>query len=144
MGCGSLRLFERREFFRDEGEALLQHLDASPRLLTAPEKSLGDYGSKFIVQGPPTLPQILVAGRFNLNVAIGGPGLARQAIELGLVDEFWMFRNPVVVGGGNPYLPAVAQRIELDLVETRTFANRVVYERYRRAPGPVAARPGAA
>lgn len=78
------------------------------------------------------------------HVAIGGPGLARQAVELGLVDEFWMFRNPVVVGGGNPYLPAVAERIDLDLVETRTFANRVVHERYRQAPGPVAARPGAA
>lgn len=32
----------------------------------------------------------------------------------------------------------------LDLVETRTFANRVVHERYRRASGPVAGRPGAA
>jgi hypothetical protein len=41
--------------------------------LNTPEKSLGDYGSKFNVQGPPTLPQIQVAGRFNLNVAIGGP-----------------------------------------------------------------------
>ncbi|MGH9852090.1 MAG: TonB-dependent receptor domain-containing protein, partial [Blastocatellia bacterium] len=41
--------------------------------LNTPEKSLGDFGSKFNVQGPPTLPQIQVAGRFNLNVAIGGP-----------------------------------------------------------------------
>jgi RNA polymerase sigma factor (sigma-70 family) len=37
------------------------------------QKSLGDFGSRFNVQGPPTLPQIQVAGRFNLNVAIGGP-----------------------------------------------------------------------
>jgi hypothetical protein len=41
--------------------------------LNMPEVSLGDLGSKFNLQGPKTLPQIQVSGRFNLNVAIGGP-----------------------------------------------------------------------
>jgi riboflavin biosynthesis pyrimidine reductase len=27
------------------------------------------------------------------------------AIELGLLDELRMFRNPVVIGGGTPYRP---------------------------------------
>jgi dihydrofolate reductase len=67
------------------------------------------------------------------DVAIGGAGLAAAAIELGLVDELRMFRNPVVVGGGTPFLPPVTENIRLDLVETRTFGSRVVYERYRRA-----------
>ena len=35
------------------------------------------------------------------DVEVGGAGLAAQAIELGLVDELRMFRNPVVVGGGS-------------------------------------------
>ncbi|MDT4940370.1 MAG: hypothetical protein QOJ34_459, partial [Pseudonocardiales bacterium] len=67
------------------------------------------------------------------DIEIGGAGLAATAIELGLVDELRMFRNPVVVGGGTPLLPAVTGHIELDLVETRTFGSRVIYERYRRA-----------
>jgi dihydrofolate reductase len=67
------------------------------------------------------------------DVAIGGAGLAAAAIELGLVDELRMFRNPVVVGGGTPFLPPVAQLVRLDLIETRTFGSRVTYERYRRA-----------
>ena len=66
------------------------------------------------------------------DVEIGGAGLAAQAIELGLVDELRMFRNPVVVGGGTPFLPPVTDDIALDLVETRTFGSRVIYERYRR------------
>lgn len=65
-------------------------------------------------------------------VGIGGPTLAAEAIGLGLVDEFHVFRNPVVVGGGTPYFPAVEGRIELELLETRTFAGRVVFERYSR------------
>jgi len=67
------------------------------------------------------------------DVSIGGADLAAQAIELGLVDELRMFRNPVVVGGGTPFLPPVTDDIALDLIETRTFGSRVIYERYGRA-----------
>ena len=66
------------------------------------------------------------------DVSIGGAGLAAQAIELGLVDELRMFRYPVVVGGGTPFLPPVTEDVPLDLIETRTFGSRVIYERYRR------------
>jgi dihydrofolate reductase len=67
------------------------------------------------------------------DVEIGGAGLAAQAIELCLVDELRMFRYPVVVGGGTPFLPPVPDDIALDLIETRTFGSRVIYERHRRA-----------
>jgi dihydrofolate reductase len=69
------------------------------------------------------------------DVEIGGAGLAAAAIELGLVDELRMFRYPVVVGGGTPYLPPVTEDIRLDLIETRTFGSRVIYERYQRVRG---------
>jgi dihydrofolate reductase len=66
------------------------------------------------------------------DVSIGGAGLAAAAIELDLVDELRILRHPVVVGGGTPFLPPVTAEIPLDLIETRTFASRVIYERYRR------------
>ena len=58
--------------------------------------------------------------------------MAAAAIELGLVDELRMFRNPVVIGGGTPFLPPVTEDVPLDLIDTRTFGSRVIYERYRR------------
>jgi dihydrofolate reductase len=64
------------------------------------------------------------------DVEIGGAGLAAQAIELGLVDELRMFRHPVVVGGGTPFLPPVTDDVALELIETRMFDSRVIYERY--------------
>ena len=67
------------------------------------------------------------------DVSIGGAGLAAAAIELGLVDELRIFRYPVVVGGGTPFLPPVTQELPLDLIETTTFGSRVIFERYRRA-----------
>jgi dihydrofolate reductase len=66
------------------------------------------------------------------DVEIGGAGLAAAAIELDLVDELRIFRNPIVVGGGTPFLPPVTEDLELELLETRTFASRVIFERYRR------------
>jgi hypothetical protein len=43
-----------------------------------------------------------------------------------------MFRYPVVLGGGTPFLPPVTEDIPLDLIDTRTFGSRVIYARYRR------------
>ena len=54
-------------------------------------------------------------------------------IEAGLVDEYRPFTYPVVVGGGTPFFPPVAETIDLELIETQTFSSRVVYSRYRRA-----------
>jgi dihydrofolate reductase len=92
------------------------------------------------VQGNARLAEASVAeevaaalGATGKDVEIGGAGLAAQAFELGLVDELRVFRNPVVVGGGTPFLPPVTQDVRLDLLETRTFGSRVIYERYRNA-----------
>jgi dihydrofolate reductase len=65
------------------------------------------------------------------DLAVGGAGLAATFIELGLIDEYRLFVNPVVLGGGTRYFPALDERINLELVETRTFGSRVVYLRYR-------------
>ena len=67
------------------------------------------------------------------DVGIGGAGLAAQAIELDLVDELRMFRHPVMIGGGTPFLPPVTADVPLDLIETRTFGSRVIFERYGRS-----------
>ncbi len=67
------------------------------------------------------------------DLAVGGAGLASTLMKLGLIDEYRLFISPVVLGGGTPYFPALDERIDLELVETRTFGSRVVYVRYRRA-----------
>jgi dihydrofolate reductase len=66
------------------------------------------------------------------DLAVGGAGLASACVELGLIDEYRLFVSPVVLGGGTPYFPALEAKINLELVESRTFGSRVVYVRYRR------------
>ena len=67
------------------------------------------------------------------DIAVGGAGLAGSLSRLGLIDEYRLFVSPVVLGGGTPFFPGLDERIDLELVETRTFGSRVVYVRYRRA-----------
>jgi dihydrofolate reductase len=66
------------------------------------------------------------------DLAVGGAGLASAFTKVGLVDEYRLFVSPVVLGGGTRFFPALEERINLELVETRTFGSRVVYVRYRR------------
>ena len=68
------------------------------------------------------------------DLAVGGAGLASTFSKLGLIDEYQLFVSPVVLGAGTPFFPPLDERINLELVETRTFGSRVVYVRYRLPP----------
>jgi dihydrofolate reductase len=68
----------------------------------------------------------------DADIGIGGPGLAAHAIRAGLVDQFRILVVPVIVGGGNPWLPDDA-RLDLELMEERRFRNGTVYLGYRNA-----------
>jgi len=65
------------------------------------------------------------------NIAIGGATLAAEVSALGLIDEYRARVYPVLVGGGIPFFHRRERRVDLELVETRTFSSRVVYLRYR-------------
>ncbi len=65
------------------------------------------------------------------DISIGGPHLAAEAIRSGLVDEYRQLMVPVIVGGGNRWLPD-GVRIDLELVDERRFDGGVVASRYRR------------
>jgi dihydrofolate reductase len=64
------------------------------------------------------------------DLSVGGPGLAGEAIKGGLVDEYHLFVNPIVVGAGTHWLPG-GVRLELELVGERRFAGGVVHLHYR-------------
>lgn len=63
------------------------------------------------------------------DITVGGPHLAAAMIAANLVDEFHVVVHPIIVGGGNPWLPRDV-RIPLELVTERRI-GRLVYMRYR-------------
>ena len=65
------------------------------------------------------------------DIAIGGATLAADAAAQGLIDEYRAMVYPVLVGGGIAFFPDRERRVDLELVETRTFSSTFVYLRYR-------------
>ena len=65
------------------------------------------------------------------DIAIGGATLADEAAALDLIDEYRVMVYSVLVGGGIPFFSHRERRVDLDLLETRTFSSKVQYLRYR-------------
>jgi dihydrofolate reductase len=70
------------------------------------------------------------AGR---DISVGGPELAGHAIKAGLIDECHLFVTPIIVGGGNHYLPNDV-RLKLELLDERRFRSGVVQLHYGTRP----------
>jgi dihydrofolate reductase len=67
------------------------------------------------------------------DMTVGGAGLASAFMQLGLIDEYWLYVHPVVLGGGKPMFPRLREKINIRLIETRAFKSGVVLLRYQRA-----------
>jgi dihydrofolate reductase len=65
------------------------------------------------------------------HVFYGGANAAATLMALDLIDEYWLFVHPVVLGGGPRLFDDLPQRISLELVETRTFPGDALHVRYR-------------
>lgn len=57
---------------------------------------------------------------------ISACGLAASLLDL--IDEFWVYAVPVIIGGGKPYLP-VGKKLRLRLVEHRSFPSGTTFRR---------------
>ena len=56
----------------------------------------------------------------------GGASLITTFIDLSLVDEYRLSVHPVVLGEGRPLFIDIKQRLNLKLINTRTFSSGVV------------------
>ena len=66
------------------------------------------------------------------SIMIFGSGsIVDQLSKLGLIDEYQLILNPVVLGGGRRLFSDAVARMNLDLVDARTFKSGLVFLRYR-------------
>jgi dihydrofolate reductase len=70
-----------------------------------------------------------LAAQATGDLSLGGAELVAVFQEHGLVDEYWLYVHPVVIGAGRP-LFARGRHLDLDLVETHAFGNGVARLRY--------------
>ena len=63
-------------------------------------------------------------------IIFGSPSASNSLLKMGVVDEFWIFVNPVLLGQGVPLFKDIAESVQLTLVETRAFDNGVIALHY--------------
>ncbi len=66
-------------------------------------------------------------------VVLGSATLASQLLQLGLIDEYRVLINPVLIGSGKPLFRGLTERIKVKLLATRSLASGMVILSYGKA-----------
>ena len=67
------------------------------------------------------------------NILIfGSPTTVHSLLQENLIDEFWLFINPVILGLGIPLFAGMKDRLKLKLLSTRIFSSGVVALNYEK------------
>ncbi len=64
-------------------------------------------------------------------VIFGSAGLISTLAPLGLIDEYRIIVNPVILGSGTPMFRGISDRIKLMLLRTRIFKSGVIMLYYQ-------------
>jgi dihydrofolate reductase len=98
---------------------------------TLREAPWGTSGSAIVVK-PDAIADLKQTDGGDI-VLIGSVSLARACVAANLIDEMWLFVNPVVLGGGMPLFSSRDQRLSLQLRDVQTFAGGVACLHYAAA-----------
>lgn len=99
--------------------------NATPKVVFSHELESIGHGAR-LVRGDVGEELAKLRREFDGEIDVGGPTLAAQFIERGLVDVYRLVVHPVVIGAGTPFFPAGVSRQDLRLIETRTFASGAI------------------
>jgi dihydrofolate reductase len=60
----------------------------------------------------------------------GSPTATHSLMQLNLIDGYWLFVNPIILGQGVPLFEGVKDKIKLNLLTTRQFTSGVTELNY--------------
>lgn len=67
------------------------------------------------------------------NILIfGSPGASQSLLNEGLIDEFWLFVNPIILGKGMPLFKNITGTTRLKLADSKTFTSGVIALHYKK------------
>lgn len=106
-------------------------LDRKPKYVVSRTLEQVTWQNSFLLRRPEEVARLKDEGMSLL--VTGGPGLGSALAEMGLVDEFHLLIQPIVAGRGPRLLEGIHSRLNLRLLESRTFGSGVLALHYARA-----------
>ena len=64
----------------------------------------------------------------------GSPSAAHTLMQYNLIDDYWLFINPVLLGNGIPLFDMIKDKMNLKLIESQVFTSGVIEVHYEKQP----------
>ncbi|MBF4605903.1 MULTISPECIES: dihydrofolate reductase family protein [Curtobacterium] len=118
-------------FMREYGEVWTDQ----PKVLVSRTRTSADHNTR-VIGGDDAIEQLAVLREESEgDIGVGGPNLATQLLDAGLLDELLLYTHPAVLGAGRPLfdppVTGVRPPVLLDLLEQREYHNGVTLHRYQ-------------
>jgi dihydrofolate reductase len=93
-------------------------------------KEAGLTNTKIISENLPDRINEIKQQPGNDILLFGSPTATHSLIQLDLIDGYWLFVNPIILGRGIPLFVDVKDKIKLNLLNTRPFTSGVIELNY--------------
>jgi dihydrofolate reductase len=106
-----------------------------PKVMVSNTRTEAGHGTR-VIGGDDAIEQLAaLRDEVDGTIGVGGSGVATQLLEAGLLDELVLYTHPAVLGSGKPLFQRLAEPLECDLIEQKSFTNGVVLHRYQLVGG---------
>lgn len=118
-----------------EGPKLLRDhsawMESTPKIVFSNTLKVANWANTTIVGGDVSRAVSKLRAEPGKNMVLhGGPTIVQEFVRLGLIDDYWLFLSPVLLGKGQPLFGPLQSQQNLKLVDTRTFRDGEVLLRY--------------
>ncbi len=104
--------------------------NAMPKVVFSQTLKKVEWNNTRLVRGDASEEVVRLKRQPGKDMEIGGISICQDFMRRGLIDECWLLVQPVVVGKGRRLFDGLTDRIDLSLVDTKTFKSGVVVLHY--------------
>lgn len=115
-----------------EDQAIASHLNDSKKIVYS--KAGVDANWNNTVVKKEIIPAEIMALKQEVGkdiVIYGSGSIVSQLTNLGMIDEYMLALNPVILGMGKPLFQLQEKPLHWQLIETRSFTNGLIILRYK-------------
>lgn len=114
--------------------AFSKWLDAIPKVVFSTTLDKADWQNSRLVKGNLEEEVQKLKQQPGKDILImNSTSIGQQLMRAGLVDEYWLWVNPAIIGNGRPLFENIHDRINLQLVEVQPHASGSFFLRYQLA-----------
>ena len=110
--------------------AFAHKLNAMPKVVFSRTLQKVDWNNARLSNGDMVEEVLKLKQGNGKSLSIGGISAIQTFMKLKMVDEFWLLVHPVIVGRGRRLFDGVDEKLDLKLVDTKTFRSGVVVLHY--------------